>query len=73
MRCKPKVLDTKPRPNWFHLLPVFKLEFLSLLFTSTVVLPRLFPPPSSFFLAPFSLFFVSHPIPSVFPYDGELV
>ena len=36
MRCKPKVLDTKHRPICFRLLPVFKLEFLSLLSTLIV-------------------------------------
>ena len=69
MRCKPKVLDTKHRPICFHFLPAFKLEFLSLL---SWFLPRRFPPPSSFSSPPSLLVFVSHPIPSVFPYDGEL-
>ena len=72
MRCKLKVLDTKHRPICFHFLPVFKIEFLSLLSNLIACLPRLFPPPSSFSSPPSLLFFVSHPIPSVFPYDGEL-
>ena len=71
-RCKPEVLDTKHRPICFHFLPVFKLEFLSPLSTLIGFWPPLFPPPSSFSSPPSLLFFVSHPIQSVFPCDGEL-
>ena len=72
MRCKPNVLDTKHRPSCFHFLPVFTLEFLSRLSALLVVVARLFPPQSSFSSPPSLFFFDSHPMPSIFPYDGEL-
>ena len=65
MRCKPRVLHTKHRPICFHFLPVFRFEFLSLLSTLIAVLPRIFPPPSSFSSPPFLLFCFLSLIPSL--------
>ena len=57
--CKPKVLDTKHRPICFHLLPVCKLEFLSLLSTLIVFFASSRFSTAQLFLAPLSFCFLT--------------